>query len=168
MSGRLDDGKGTGLLVRFFDEYNRRRPGPLRLVLAGPVVDRPADNRDVVVLGPVDEQTKWALFREASLYVHPSAYESFSLALLEAWSSGTPSIVNGRCEPTREHSRRSGGGLWFDGYGSFEAALDGLLGNADLRLQMGAAGRAYVDRLYRWPRLMGRYEASSKRGQGVG
>jgi glycosyltransferase involved in cell wall biosynthesis len=157
--GRLDDGKGTGLLVRFFDEYKRRRPGRLTLVLAGPVVDRPVDHRDVVVLGPVDDDTKWALFRDAAVYVHPSPLESFSLVLLEAWSAGTPSMVNGRCEPTREHSRRSGGGLWFDGYGSFEAALDRLLGNPDLGAQMGKSGQAYVDRLYRWPRLMGRYQA---------
>jgi glycosyltransferase involved in cell wall biosynthesis len=157
--GRVDDGKGVAFLVRFFAEYKRRRPGPLALVLAGPVIDRPAPHPDVIVTGPVDEATKWALLDRAKVMISASAFESFSLVLLEAWSAGTPVLVNGRCEPTREHTLRSGGGIWFDGYGSFEVAVDRMVGDADLAAHMGQAGRNYVDRLYRWPRLIGRYQS---------
>jgi len=39
----------------------------------------------------------------------------------------------------------------------FEAALDRLVGDAALRAVLGDAGRAYVDRFYRWPVLIARY-----------
>jgi glycosyltransferase involved in cell wall biosynthesis len=155
--GRVDDGKGTGLLARYFTAYKQRRPGPLALVLAGTVVDRPPTHSDIVVPGPIDENVKWGGLRGAEALVHPSANESFSLILLEGWAAGTPALVNGSCLATSEHARRSGGGLWFSGYGAFEAALDRLLADRVTAQAMAEAGRAYVDRLYRWPKLMGRY-----------
>ena len=155
--GRVDEGKGTRVLVDFFAAYKERHPGPLRLVIAGPVHDRPMSHRDVDVLGEVDELTKWALYERALAFVNPSAYESFSIVLMEAWECGTAVLVNGASEVLREHCIRSGGGLWFDGYARFESALDHLITDEALRVRLGAAGRAYVDRHYRWPALIDRY-----------
>ena len=120
--GRVDDGKGAAMLARFFLEYKRRHPGPLRLVFVGPVVHRPPEHDDIVVAGPVGEATKWGALRGAVALVSPSAYESFSLVLLEAWNAGVPVVVNARCEATREHVLRSGGGLWFRTDAEFEVA----------------------------------------------
>lgn len=155
--GRVDDGKGTSMLVRFFAAYKERHPGPLALVLASKVVDRPPPTPDVHVVGVVDEDVKWGLYRGAELFVHPSAYEAFSLVLIEAWTAGLPALVNARCFATREHCERSGGGLWFEGYAAFEATLDRLLGDEALRAGLGAAGAAYVDSHFRWPALIDRY-----------
>jgi len=155
--GRVDEGKGSGLLARFFAAYKQRRPGPLALVFAGPVVDRPPPHPDVVVAGSVDEPVKWGALRGATALVSPSPLESFSLVLLEAWAAGVPAVVNGACDATTGHCRRSGGGLWFSGYASFEAAVDRLAADAGLRSALAGAGRAYVDRLYRWPLLIDRY-----------
>ena len=156
---RVDAGKGTTMLAEFFAAYKARRPGPLALVLAGPVDDPPPPHRDIIVPGMLDEATMYGLFQASTVYVHPSAYESFSIALMDAWESGRPVLVNGRCEVTREHCERSSGGLWFDSYASFEASLDRLLADADLRARLGAAGKAYVDANYRWPALIARYRA---------
>jgi glycosyltransferase involved in cell wall biosynthesis len=155
--GRVDDGKGTGLLARYFAAYKQRHPGPLALAFVGPVVDRPAPHPDVVVTGAVDEATKWGALRGATALVSPSPYESFSLVVLEAWLAGVPVVVNGVCEPTVEHCRRSGGGLWFGGYGSFEVAVERLAGDADLRAGLAARGAAYTERTFAWPRVMERY-----------
>lgn len=155
--GRVDDGKGTTVLAEFFAAYKARRPGPLALVLAGPVVDTPPAHPDVLVPGMVDEATMHGLFRASTVYVHPSAYESFSITLMDAWEGERPVLVNGRCEVTREHCQRSGGGLCFESYATFEATLDRLLGDHALRSQLGAAGKAYVDAHYRWPALIARY-----------
>jgi glycosyltransferase involved in cell wall biosynthesis len=155
--GRVDEGKGTRVLVEFFAAYKERHPGPLRLVIAGRVHDAPPVHRDVDVLGEVDEATKWSLYEGALAFVNPSAYESFSLVLMEAWECGTAALVNGASEVLREHCVRSGGGLWFDGYARFESALDRLVADETLRARLGAAGRAYVDRHYRWPALIDRY-----------
>ena len=155
--GRVDDGKGTGLLASWFAAWKDRTPGDLKLVLAGPVLDPPAAHRDVIVTGPVDEETKWGGLRGALGLVKPSPHEAFSILLMEAWTAGLPALVNGRCMATREHCERSGGGLWFSGYASFEAALSRLAGDARLRQELGACGRSYVERFFRWPGLIRRY-----------
>jgi glycosyltransferase involved in cell wall biosynthesis len=157
--GRVDDGKGTTVLAEFFAAYKRRRPGPLALVLSGPVDDRPPSHPDIILTGMVTEDVMYGLFQASSVYVHPSAYESFSITLMDAWEGGRPTLVNGRCEVTREHCLRSGGGLWFDDYASFEVVLDRLLADASMRDRLGAAGKAYVDAHYRWPALINRYRS---------
>ncbi|HVM63920.1 MAG TPA: glycosyltransferase family 4 protein, partial [Acidimicrobiales bacterium] len=155
--GRVDDQKGTGVLWRFFRAYKARRPGPLRLVLVGQEVDRPEPCDDVVVTGPVDETTKWALVEGARVLAAPSPHESFSLTVVEALSVGVPVLVNAVCGPTREHCVHSGGGLWFDDFASFEAALDVLCTDDTTHAVMGGLGRAYVARHFAWPVVLERY-----------
>ena len=155
--GRVDDQKGCGALWRAFLAYKERRPGPLALVFAGQVVDRPPDHPDLVVTGPVDEAAKWGLLAGSTALVSPSAMESFSLVVVEAWSAGVPVLVNGRCEATVEHCVRSGGGLWFRGYAEFEAALDRLTGDAALRRALVERGRRYVAANFEWPVVLDRY-----------
>ena len=108
---------------------------------------------------------------DALAAVSPSALESFSLVVLEAWVDRVPVLVNGTCGPTREHCERSGGGLWFPSYPEFEATLDRLVGDPRLRAALGDNGRAYVDRYYRWPVLIERYatflESVVARGRGT-
>ena len=155
--GRVDSHKGTTLLARYFARYKARRPGPLRLVLAGPVVDAPPDHPETDVLGPVSDQAKWALLAGASALVSPSPWEAFSLVVAESWSARTPVLVNAGCAATVEHCRRSGGGLTFDGYGEFEVAVDRLVGDTSFGDALGDRGRAYVDARFRWPHVIDRY-----------
>jgi glycosyltransferase involved in cell wall biosynthesis len=89
--------------------------------------------------------------------VNPSAYESFSLVVLEAWTLGVPVLVNGACAATMEHCTRSGGGLWFDSYRSFESTVDRLTGDPSLRDALGDAGSRYTARNYLWPSIIDRY-----------
>lgn len=155
--GRVDDGKGTGVLARFFAAYKDAHPGPLALVLAGPVVHRPVPHPDIVVAGAVDEAVKWGLLRDTVAFVHPSGFEAFSLVLVEAWHAGRPVLVNGRCFATSEHCDRSGGGFRFDDYTSFARAVDALVADEHLRDALGRAGRAYVEAEFAWPAILRRY-----------
>jgi glycosyltransferase involved in cell wall biosynthesis len=155
--GRVDESKGSILAAELFAAYKRRRPGPLTLVFAGPVVHPPAPHPDVVVAGRVDEATKWGLLRGAVALLSPSAYESFSFVVLEAWSAGVPAIVHAACAATREHADASGAGLVFDGYLAFEVILDRLLADRDLASVLALRGRRYVDDNFRWPDVIGRY-----------
>jgi glycosyltransferase involved in cell wall biosynthesis len=155
--GRVDRHKGTSLLAGLFTAYKERHPGPLRLVLAGPVVEAPESHPAIDVVGPVSEEEKWALLHGALALVSPSPWEAFSLVIAEAWSARVPVVVNAECAATVEHCNRSGGGLSFAGFGEFEAVLDLLCTKEGLRTQLGDRGRAYVDRWFRWPRIIDRY-----------
>ncbi len=169
--GRTLDAKGTTMLARFFAASRARRRDPLRLVFAGQVIDRPPSAPGITIAGPVDDATKWGLLRGATALVLPSPVESLSIVLLEAWSVGTPVLVNGACAVTVDQCVRSSGGLWFDSFAAFDVALDRLTGNAQLRARLGDAGRAFVERHYTWPVVIDRYTrflervAPERRGQ---
>lgn len=155
--GRVDDHKGSSMLAAFFRTYKERHPGPLALALVGPVSAKIDSHPDIVVTGSVSEADKWDIVRGAVVSVSPSALESFSLVVLEAWVEKIPVVVNATCDPTREHCERSGGGLWFASFREFEAVLDRLLADSDLRRLLGERGKAYVDEHYQWPVLIRRY-----------
>jgi len=155
--GWVAEQKGSAMLARYFGLYKERQRGPLALALVGPVSMEFAPQPDVVVTGAVDEPAKWDLLRDATALVSPSAFESFSLAVMEAWEQAVPVVVNARCEPTRDHCERSGGGLWFGSYLQFEAVLDRLLADGPLRAELGRRGRDYERRHFSWPGLIERY-----------
>ena len=157
--GRVDNGKGAALLARYFAVYKSRRRAPLKLVFAGPVVDRPPEHADIIVTGPLSEEHKWGALRRAELLISPSPFEAFSIVLMEGWTARIPALVHGRCQATVEHVRRSGGGLAFTGYGTFEVELDRLLADPQLRQSMGTAGHRYVEANFRWDGLIDRYGA---------
>jgi glycosyltransferase involved in cell wall biosynthesis len=157
--GRVEGHKGTTLLAAYFARYKERHPGPLRLVLAGPVVEAPGTHPDVDVLGPVSEAHKWDLLTGAAALVSPSPWEAFSLVVAESWSARTPVLVNAGCAATVEHCQRSGGGLRFDGYGEFEVAVDRLVAGDGFGADLGRRGRAYVDARFRWPLVIDCYES---------
>ena len=157
--GRMDGHKGTTMLAGFFARYKARHPGPLRLVLAGPVVEAPPAHPEIDVLGPVDDDQKWRLLEGAAALVSPSPWEAFSLVVCEAWSARTPVVVNAACGATVEHCRRSGGGVAFDGFATFEAVIDLLTGRPEVGAALGRRGRAYVDGRFRWGVIIDRYAA---------
>lgn len=155
--GRVDEHKGCRMLAKYFRRFKERHPGDLGLAFVGPVSDRAPVHPDIVVTGTVSEADKWDILAGAQVLVAPSAYESFSLVLLEAWTLGVPVLVNAYCAATVEHCRRSAGGLWFDSYGSFEVGLERLTGEPALRTRLGESGRRYTGRYYRWPSIIDRY-----------
>lgn len=163
--GSVNRGKGSHILVRMWELYRRRHPGAPRLVLIGPVHEPVPAADGVVVAGQQPEPVKWGALRRCRLLVSPSAWESFSLVIIEAWLAGRPVVVNGRCGPTVEHCRRSGGGLWFDGYGDFEVMTEMLLADPDRCAELAARGGAYARREFGWDTVTERYAALVERIQ---
>ena len=147
------------MLASFFIEYKRRHPSDLMLAFVGPHSSTLPASDDIVITGIVDEQDKWDIIADAVVSISPSAMESFSLVVLEGWVKGIPALVNGTCGPTVENCSLSGGGLWFDSYGSFEISLSRLLDDPTLRRTLGEAGRDFVRRTFDWPVLICRYAA---------
>jgi glycosyltransferase involved in cell wall biosynthesis len=155
--GRVDDKKGTGILWRYFRSYKERHGGPLKLVLVGQVVDPPENHPDIVVTGMIGEEAKWGLLRGAHALVAPSPVEAFSITVVEAFTAGTPVIVNAVCGATREHCEQSGAGMWFEGYAEFDAVLGRMTADVALHETMRQNGLRYVEENYRWPVILDRY-----------
>lgn len=156
--GRVEDGKGTTALARMFAGYKQCHPGPLKLVIAGPVVQAPPAHDDVVVTGMLTDSERWGAMEGARVFVHPSPAESFAIVLLEAWTKAKPALVNGECPVTTGHALRSQGGLPYRDYAEFEAMLSTILDDAALAERFGANGAAYAAR-FRWDAVMERYQA---------
>jgi glycosyltransferase involved in cell wall biosynthesis len=157
--GRVDPNKGCALLIRHFVRYAGERPaGSLQLVFAGPANMPIPEHPAIRPLGFVSAETREALLARAALLVVPSRYESLSLSLLEGWNHARPALVNGRCAVLKGQVRRAGGGLYFQDYDEFAAALDHLLSHRDVATELGRQGLAYVDREYRWPTVMAKVE----------
>jgi len=161
--GRVDKNKGCDRLFDAYVEYDARmttdgKSASLPLVLAGPVVLPVPEHPRVRPLGFVDEPAREALVAHAAALMMPSPYESLSLVVLEAWNHGTPVIVNGRCAPLRGQVRRADGGLFYDLPAELVESVRYLQAHRDVAARLGAQGRAYVDREYRWPVVMEKVE----------
>jgi glycosyltransferase involved in cell wall biosynthesis len=165
--GRVDRNKGCHTLLDYFLQFvedgpssGRQVPGEdVTLVLAGPAKIQVPHHPRIRALGYVPDDLRDALVYGARALVVPSPYESLSIVLLEAWNRSVPALVNAHCSVLQGQVRRANGGLYYRTQREFAEALDYLLTHEDERLQLGRQGRAYVDREYRWPTVLGRVEA---------
>jgi glycosyltransferase involved in cell wall biosynthesis len=156
--GRIEREKGCARLFEYFLRYVQDRAPHLNLVLVGKAVLPLPDHVNVTHLGVVSDAEKLSAIGAARLLVHPSPYESLSMALLEAWKMERPALVNGRCNVLRGQVQRANGGLYYNSYEEFAEALDWLRGNPAAADAMGRAGRAYFEREYDWDVVMTKYE----------
>lgn len=143
--GRIDTHKGCAMLIEAFEAYKRAHPSDLRLLLTGADKLGLRASEHVRYLGFVDEARKFALMAGALAFVHPSAYESLSIVVLEAMAQGTPIVVNGECEVLADHVAASGSGLVFRGEAQLHAAIDAVRAlDATERTRQALRARAYV------------------------
>jgi len=160
-AGRRVPGKGFDLLLRCFARFVEAHAN-WKLVLAGPgetIAAGQVSVANTVDLGLVEKQELWDAMAGATVFCQPSLYESFSYVLMEAWTQGTPVLVNAQCEVLRSQCEVAGGGLWFLDEEEFECALDYFEAHPDEARQMGSQGSEYVARNCRWADVMDRAEA---------
>jgi glycosyltransferase involved in cell wall biosynthesis len=156
--GRIEREKGCLELLSHFLRFVHETGSRLQLVLVGARVDQVPDHPSVTYLGVVPDEDKLGLMAACELLVMPSRYESLSMVLLEAWSVGTPALVNGDCEVLRGQCYRSNGGLMYRDYAELAEALQWLLEHpAEARL-IGAQGREYYEQNYAWPVIDAKYD----------
>ncbi len=152
--GRIDPNKGCQTLLSHYRRYQSETASPVPLVMAGPANMPIPEHPLVRRLGFVDDAVRGWLLSNAAALVVPSPYESLSIVLLEAWNHGAPALVNGRCDVLRGQALRADGGLYYRSYDEFAAGLSFLLNEPDAARRLGRQGRAFVDREYRWPRVI--------------
>jgi glycosyltransferase involved in cell wall biosynthesis len=155
--GRVDAAKGTDALVRAHARY-RAAGGPLGLVMAGRTVAGTRLPRWVVTTGFVAPGRRADLLAAAEVVVLPSPHESLSLAALEAWAAGRPTLATARSEVLAGQTARSGGGLLYTDALSYGRQLSRLASDPDLRELLGGAGRRFAAPLG-WPACARRWRA---------
>jgi glycosyltransferase involved in cell wall biosynthesis len=157
--GRIDRGKNVDTLFDYYRWLAESAPEVPPLVLAGRTMIEVPAHPGILHVGEVTETEKFALVGGCDLLVLPSAYESLSIAVLEAWALGKPVLANGECRVLQGQCVRSNGGLPYRRYAEFAPALRLLVERPGLREAMGRAGRAYVEREYGWDTVEARTRA---------
>ncbi len=145
--GRLDASKGCLELIHFFINFCCRNACRTKLVLIGKGAMNVPKHPAVISLGYVDTQTKWDALAGCEWLVNPSAYESLSLVLLEAWNVKRPVLVTAKCGVMVRQCSLSQGGLWYNGYQEFEKIL--LHVGDEEKNRLGEQGHTYVQANHR-------------------
>ncbi len=157
-AGRIDENKGCREMFDYFAAYKRRNPGDMKLVLLGrPVMEIPEDP-DLISLGFVSEEMKFAVMKNALALVLFSRFESLSMVVLESMLMGRPVLVNGQCVVLKGHCVRSNAGLSFENYPEFEAELNYLLSHPEEYEIMRRNGIRYVKENYQWNVIVEKYK----------
>jgi glycosyltransferase involved in cell wall biosynthesis len=116
--GRLHPKKGIDILIEAF--ARARKPFDCRLLIVGPdstpeytaklkgKVRALQMEQQVIFLGPVFDENKWALYRHAWAFCAPSHSETVGLVNLEAAAAGVPVLTT---YETGLYNWQNGGGL---------------------------------------------------------
>jgi glycosyltransferase involved in cell wall biosynthesis len=160
-AGRREWGKGWPELVSHLAFANSLLPAPVPLVTCGVGEIGPVPhNVRVVDLGYLSDAERSNAMAAASVYVQPSARESFSRTIMEAWLAGTAIVANSASAVVKWHCERSHAGLTYRDQYDFAECLSLLLERPETRRAMASRGREYVLENYRWPDVLTRVESA--------
>ena len=159
--GRLEERKGLIHLLKAYHRLRKRRVDARLLVIGDGPKRREYKRfvglrgiRDVEFLGRVSDEEKVRYFASADVYCAPNTgQESFGIVLLEAMAAGVP-IVASDIHGFKNVMQRNVQGLLVEPKNprALAAALYALSRNADLRHEMGDAGRARAPE-FSWDRV---------------
>ncbi len=155
-AGRREGGKNWDRMLEGFARAVVNSDLPLSMVTMGHgVVDPPPEIAERVIdLGYVTEAERNDALAAASAYIQPSAYESFSRTIMEAWLAGTLVLATGASAVNRWHCDRSGAGLLYDDEEEFEECLRFVAEAPEAAAGIAAPGRDYVLEHYTWPPVL--------------
>jgi len=155
--GRIDESKGCKELFNFWEVYKKRNESYLKLLLVGRSQMEIPKRHDIIALGFLSEEDKFAAISHAKCLIMPSPFESLSIVIMESWLCNKPVLVNGRCAVLKGQCRRSNGGLWYESYDEFEACLNFILSNEELSQKMAESGRRFRIDNYDWSKIKSKY-----------
>jgi glycosyltransferase involved in cell wall biosynthesis len=161
-AGRREGAKNWEWLLDAFATAVTRDGIELRLVTMGTGEVRPpeaiADR--VIDLGFLPAHERDNAFAAAAAYVQPSALESFSRTVMEAWLAGTLVLANERSAVVSWHCERSRAGLTFGSAEELVVALRFVDAEPEAARRLAAPGREYVLDNYRWDAVLDRLEVA--------
>jgi len=149
-AGTIEPRKNIVRLLNAWDALPPSRKEGWELVLAGPIgwadtqtIHRVKNSNSVRYLGYVPETDFPGLFRAASVLAYPSLYEGFGLPPAQALAMRVP-VLTSNISSLPEVC--GDGAVYVDPYSESEIrnGLEQLIGNDELRRQLGSAGRRHV------------------------
>src|SRR5439155_23317844 len=155
--GRIDPGKGCEELIEYLRTYVEQG-GDASLVLMGVKLMPLPEERFIRFAGRLSDQERLQALEAATVVVVPSPYGSLSLLALESFAVGTPILANARSEVLVDHCIKSNAGLYYSDRDEFSECLRLLVADHRLRAALGAHGRGYVRKNYRWDVILAKYE----------
>ena len=154
--GRVEEAKGCDTLLEYFRLYKNRFGGDLQLVFTGKVEMKLPKEPDIIELGFLSEEEKYAVMENSVAFCLASRFESLSIVVLESLMMGRPVLVNGECEVLRDHCTIGQCGLWFRTADEFCGCVRFLLENPEIYEAMRRNGREYVAKNYSWEAIIGK------------
>lgn len=133
--GRYCEDKGVDVLLKAYRCYRLRvpRPWPLTCCGMGPLADAVCREEGVTDAGFLQPEQMPGFLAGQGVFILPSRYEPWGVALGEACASGLPVIASRACGSTAELVRAYDNGLLCEA-GSSESLVDAMLwmhGRAD-------------------------------------
>lgn len=159
---RIHKIKGPDLLAKAFatlvKDYNN-----IQLVIAGPddgyllslkklIADLEISDK-VLFTGSLYGQEKLKAYVDADVYVLPSVYETFPVAVLEACACGTPVILTDRCGIAGMIDGQAGLVVPYDKE-QLQQALLHMLDDDKMRLRFGEKGKLLVREKFNWENII--------------
>ena len=164
--GRLEPRKGVLDLLKAHRILRKTGSGNRLLIVGSGPQEREARRyvatrglQEVEFLGRVSDREKAQLFRTVEVFASPATGgELFGIVLLEAMAAGAP-IVASDIHGYKGVVRRGREGLLVPPHEPKELAraIARLLGDAELRAEMSAAGRVRAE-AFSWPRVAARVD----------
>ncbi len=102
--GRIEERKNIKGIIESFEWLKTKYNIKHKLVLAGKVgygfgkikkqIENSQYKNDIILTGYISEKKKWALLKNASVFLFPTFYEGFGLPILEAQSMGIAVVAS--------------------------------------------------------------------------
>ncbi|MEB3230992.1 MAG: hormogonium polysaccharide biosynthesis glycosyltransferase HpsP [Leptolyngbyaceae bacterium] len=159
---RIDPKKGLDLLIPALENLLDNGQ-TFRFVMAGSNPQDPAYEAEVrdrihasplgactTITGFVQGEAKQALLREADIFVLPSYYENFGIAVAEAMAANLPVVISDQVHIHNDIQQAQAGWVCACDVGSLMMGLLEALQNPDQRRQRGENARRCAEVNYSW------------------
>jgi 1,2-diacylglycerol 3-alpha-glucosyltransferase len=151
--GRVAHEKNIGFLLRMLDQVRKDIPEVLFVIAGeGPAreslmqeVKQLSLSENVMFIGYLDRHTELnSCYRSADIFIFSSRTETQGLVLLEAMAQGVPAVST--AELGTRDVLMEGQGVWIakENLADFSEKVVKMLGNAEVRKQLGETGRDYA------------------------